>query len=166
MISQLENLSRDGGELTREAPDEKEFTHHVNNGLNELNDAKNSGLHLVSRFNLAYSAAFSLSFAALRKLGYRPREKQRYIVFQCLQHTLKLEPEVWQVLNGCHKVRNDNSYRISLKINEQLVSDLINACQQVADTITQQYPLSNDNQFVETPPEIQDDTEYSPPKPS
>ena len=166
MISQLENLSRDGGELAREAPDEQEFAHHVNNGLNELNDAKKADLHLVSRFDLAYSAAFSLSLAALRKLGYRPREKQRYIVFQCLRHTLELGPEVWQVLNECHKIRNDNSYRSTLKINGRLVSDLINACQQVADTITQQYPLSNDNQLVETPTEIQDDTEYSPPKPS
>ena len=134
MTSQLESLCRDGGELTREAPDEKEFAHHVNNGLKELNDAKNSSLHLVSRFDLAYNAAFSLSSAALRKLGYRPREKQRYIVFQCLQHTLGLGPEVWQVLNGCHKIRNDNAYRSTLKINERLVSDLINACQQVADT--------------------------------
>lgn len=42
-----------------------------------------------SQFMLAYGAAHSFSLAALRWHGYR--SDSRYLVFQCLQHTLGLD---------------------------------------------------------------------------
>ena len=66
-----------------------------------------------------------MSLAALRKQGYR--SSNRYIVFQSIQHTLALGPEVWRVLSKCHDVRNLGEYEGDLNINYRLVEDLINA---------------------------------------
>ena len=81
-----------------------------------LRDAANASLALESRFDLAYGAAHSMSLAALRHAGYRPRN-QRYIVFQVLPHTLGLAPEVWRLLSKCHEVRNLAEYEGDLNIN-------------------------------------------------
>ena len=85
MTSPLDNLCGPTGDLAHEAPDEEEYAHHIDNGLTKLNDAKKQDLSLGSRFDLAYNAAFHLSLAALRRIGYRPKDK-RYIVFLALPH--------------------------------------------------------------------------------
>ena len=103
--------------------------------MRKLNDSRNPDLFLGSRFDLAYNAAFSLSLAALRRLGYRPVNK-RFIVFQVLPHTLKLGPEVWRVLDNCHNLRNKNVYHGVVNIDERLVEDLIEACRKVAGKIS------------------------------
>ena len=140
MTSPLDNLCGPTGDLAHEAPDEEEYAHHIDNGLKKLHDARNRDLYLVSRFDLAYNAAFHLSLAALRRLGYRPRDK-RYIVFQALPHTLQLGTDVWRVLNNCHDIRNSDTYRITYLINEKLIDDLIAACQKVADKISMLHPV-------------------------
>jgi hypothetical protein len=98
-----------------------------------LADAGKPELALESRFDLAYNAAHALSFAALRRCGYRATN--RYIVFQLLQHTLGLGPEVWKMISKCHEIRNRGEYEGDLDINDRLVADLLTACHRVADTL-------------------------------
>ncbi len=135
MTSPLDNLCGPGMDLAREAPDEQEYAGLIEDGLKKLNDSRNPDLFLGSRFDLAYNAAFSLSLAALRRLGYRPVNK-RFIVFQVLPHTLSLGPEVWRVLDNCHNLRNKNVYHGVVNIDDRLVEDLIDACLKVAGKIT------------------------------
>jgi hypothetical protein len=130
MISALENLSGPGKSLQKEPQDAKEFSGLKHFGLERLTDAANPGISLVSRFDLAYNAAHALCLAALRWHGYRPGN--RYIVFQVLPHTLSLGPEVWRMLDKCHKIRNRGEYEGDLNVDEQLVTDLITACRAVA----------------------------------
>lgn len=63
--------------------------------------------------------------AALRWHGYR--SDNRYIVFQCLQHTLNVKSEVWRVLAQCYQRRNVAGYEGHLEASDQLVVDLIAA---------------------------------------
>jgi hypothetical protein len=98
-----------------------------------LQDAQNAALSVDSRFDLAYNAAHALSLAALRRKGYR--SSNRYIVFQVLQHTVGLGPEVWRVLSRCHDIRNHSEYEGGLDISDRLVDDLIIATKKVADRL-------------------------------
>ena len=91
----LENLVR-VNQLKAEPPDRKEFERLVRSGRIRLADTRKSDLSYESRFDLAYNAAHALSLAALRRQGYR--SENRYIVFQCLAHTLVLGAEHWRVL--------------------------------------------------------------------
>ncbi len=56
-----------------------------------LQDARIAGLSENGQFTLAYGAAHALALAAMRWHGYR--SENRYLVFQCLQHTVGLENE-------------------------------------------------------------------------
>jgi hypothetical protein len=132
-ISELENLCGPNKPLSREAPDAKEIEGLVQSGRLRLTDSKNAALSLESRFDLAYNASHALSLAALRKAGYR--SSNRYIVFQLLQHTLGLGPEVWRVLSKCHDLRNRSEYGGEFGANEGLLRDLIGATEQVLTAI-------------------------------
>ena len=129
----LENLSGPGKPLKAEAPDDNELAGLLRTGMARLNDAQNTALALVSRFDLAYNAAHALCLAALRRMGYRPAN--RYIVFQVLPHTLGLGPEVWRVLDKCHNTRNLGEYEGMLDIDDRLVTDLIRATEAVSKAI-------------------------------
>ena len=132
-MSALENLSGPNKPLRQEAPDAKEFAGLVRSGRNRLADARNAGISLEGRFDLAYNAAHAYCLAALRRLGYRATN--RYIVFQVLPHTLALGPRVWGVLAKCHEVRNLGEYEGDLNVDSRLLADLITACQEVADAL-------------------------------
>lgn len=133
MSSPLDNLCGPNKPLAPEPPDTAEFAGLKRSGLARLKDAGNTSLSLEGRFDLAYNAAHALSLAALRWHGYRA--SNRYIVFQVLQHTLKLGPEVWRVLAKCHDVRNLGEYEGDLNVDERLVADLIKAAQAVATAL-------------------------------
>jgi hypothetical protein len=139
MPSPFENLCGPGKSLRPEPPDVKELAGLVKSGMARLADAGKPELALESRFDLAYNAAHALSFAALRRCGYR--STNRYIVFQLLQHTLGLGPEVWKMLSKCHEIRNRGEYEGDLDINDRLVADLLTACHLVADTLRAQPSL-------------------------
>lgn len=85
MTSPLERLATPGGALAGEAPDANETAGLIRSGRARLADARNPALSPEGRFDLAYNAAHALCLAALRRLGYRA--KQRYIVFQVLPPT-------------------------------------------------------------------------------
>ncbi|MEK7331630.1 MAG: hypothetical protein AAB113_12615 [Candidatus Eisenbacteria bacterium] len=130
MTSPLENLCGPDQALSKEAPDAKEFAGLKQSGLRRLADAEKEANSLEGRFDLAYNAAHALCLAALRRSGYRARN--RYIVFQVLPHTLGLGPEVWRVLARCHDLRNRGEYEGDQSVDERLVADLIHACKIVA----------------------------------
>jgi len=130
MPSALENLCGPNRQLKAEVSDAREFAGLVRAAESRLNDAKNRALALESRFDLAYNAAHGLCLAALRWHGYRANH--RYIVFQVLRHTLGLGPAVWRVLARCHDIRNLGEYEGDLNVDEQLLGDLLEACNVVA----------------------------------
>jgi hypothetical protein len=101
--------------------------------MRRLADAEKPTNSLESRFDLAYNAAHALCLAALRRAGYRARN--RYVVFQVLAHTLDLGPEVWRVLARAHDLRNRGEYEGDQSVDERFLADLIKACQVVATTL-------------------------------
>ncbi|MGM0415966.1 MAG: hypothetical protein ACQEQK_03350 [Thermodesulfobacteriota bacterium] len=135
---QFENLVNTR-QIKKESGDQREFDGLVKSGRIRLQDAKNTELSLESRFDLAYNAAHALSLAALRWHGYR--SENRYIVFQCLQHTLNTEPATWRVLAHCHNLRNRGEYEGLLDVSERLVADLIIAADEVYVSVAQLPPV-------------------------
>ena len=125
MTSQnLENLVKTGS-LKSEPASQGEFNGLLRSAKARLTDAENASLAIESRFDLAYNASHALALAALRWHGYR--SDNRYIVFQCLQHTLEVKPNVWRVLAQCHQRRNVAEYEGHLEVSDQLLSELIAA---------------------------------------
>ena len=84
-IDAPDNLVR-VGQLTRERPSKADFEGLLRSGQHRLRDAQTAALSDESRFDLVYNATHALALAALRWHGYR--SDRRYLVFQCLQHTL------------------------------------------------------------------------------
>jgi hypothetical protein len=119
----LDNLVG-AGLLKKEAPDQTEFDGLLDAGRKKLADAQKQGISTESRFDLAYNAAHALSLAAMRWHGYRPN-KQRFVVFQALQHTVGLKPEEWRILDKAHSSRNSAEYEGYFDVDEQLLSEVI-----------------------------------------
>ncbi len=129
---QLDNLV-EVGQLKLEPPSDQEVAGLTSSGLVRLRDAGNETLSIESRFDLAYNAAHALSLAALRKAGYR--SESRYIVFQCLKHTLDLPNEQWRVLEQAHRKRNLAEYEGHLDIDDSLLEALLRTAHVVADRL-------------------------------
>ncbi|MCK5873584.1 MAG: hypothetical protein KAG82_02715 [Alcanivoracaceae bacterium] len=121
-LEALDNLVKTGS-LKAEAPDQKEFDGMLRAARRGLEDASVVGLSEEGRFSLAYGAAHAAALAALRWHGYR--SESRYLVFQCLQHTVGLEAGKWRVLDLCHRHRNLAEYEGHLDIPAQLIEELI-----------------------------------------
>ncbi len=132
--NKLANLVRPGA-LIEEAPDKREFDGLVISGKDRLADAHRESLSLASRFDLAYNSAHALALAALRWRGYR--SDKRYLIFQCIPHTLGLGPEVWRVLDLCHQRRNVAEYEGLYEIEEQLLADLLVAADRLLEAVQQ-----------------------------
>jgi hypothetical protein len=129
---ELDNLVR-VRKLKAEPAEAEEIAGLLRSGLVRLKDAANASLSLESRFDLAYNAAHALSLAALRLHGYR--SDSRYLVFQCLQHTIDLPSEQWRVLDQAHRKRNLGEYEGDLDVDEQLVGALIRVASLVAKRV-------------------------------
>ncbi|MBQ0711625.1 MAG: hypothetical protein KBT53_01550 [Porticoccus sp.] len=121
-IKALENLVKIN-KLNTEPPDQTEFNGMVSAATLKLQDIVLPGLSVDSQFSLAYGAAHALSLAALRWHGYR--SDARYLVFQCLEHTLGLEKSKWRVLDKCHQCRNLAEYEGHLDVDIQLLKELV-----------------------------------------
>lgn len=122
------------GKLKKEAVSAAEIDGLVESGRTRLADAQRPVLALGSRFDLAYNAAHALALAALRWHGYR--SESRYLVFQCLEHTLRMPPEEWRVLALCHERRNAAEYEGRVQIEQRLLDDLIRISQAMLDGVT------------------------------
>ena len=88
-----------------------------------LDDARLSGASREGRFTSVYNAAHSAALAALRWHGYR--SENRFLVFQCLLHTLGWPADRWRVLDTAHKARNLVEYRGKLNVDESTVKELV-----------------------------------------
>lgn len=118
----LENLAKIG-QLKAEAFSQSEFDTMVASGMDRLRDASAQGLSVSGRFLLAYGAAYAFSLAALRRQAYRPAN--RYVVFQCLSHTLGIDTQTWRLLADAHDVRNGFEYEGSDEVTEDLCEQVI-----------------------------------------
>lgn len=120
-------------QLKAEPPSRKEFERLLKSGRIYLADARKD-LALESRFDLAYAAAYAFSLAALRRSGYR--SDNRYLVFQCLPHTLGLGAEHWRLLALCHERRNAFTYKGVFAIDEKLLAELFQVTELVLAKVT------------------------------
>lgn len=136
---ELENLAKTG-KLKVEPGDQLEFEGLLQSARVRLADARIETLAIESRFDLAYNASHALALAALRWSGYR--SEIRYLVFQCLQHTVGLGPEVWRVLSLCHDRRNRAEYQGFVDIDEQLLADLITATGILLEKVSELGPIA------------------------
>lgn len=132
-LKPLDNLVR-VGQLKAEPVARSEFEGLLVSGQERLNDASIKTLNLASRFDLAYNAAHALSLAALRWHGYR--SESRYLVFQCLEHTVGLPKEQWRVLDKAHSKRNIAEYEGVLDINSELLDAMIRVAREVLKRVS------------------------------
>ena len=86
-----------------------------------------------ARFDLAYNAAHALALAALRAEGYRAQS--RYLVFQCLQHTVGVSNAQWRVLDQAHRKRNIAEYEGELDVDEQLLAAVLRVAREVEQRV-------------------------------
>lgn len=129
---QLDNLVHIG-QLKVESGTAEEVEGLLRSGQRRLDDAQRQELSLESRFDLGYNAAHALALSALRAHGYR--SDSRYLVFQCLQHTIDLPAEQWRVLDHAHRKRNLAEYEGATDVDEQLLGALIRVAQEVATRV-------------------------------
>jgi len=125
--------------LQREPPDQAEFDGMVTAAATKLADVKLQGLSTDSQFSLAYGAAHALALAALRWHGYR--SDKRYLVFQCLKHTLRFEDAQWRVLDQCHRRRNLAEYEGHFDIDEKLLAELIALSEELLQRVRSLGPI-------------------------
>ena len=128
----LDNLVKIGKLRAGQSTDD-EIKGLAQRGLVKIEDYKQANLSTDSRFDLAYNAAHALCLAALRQVGYR--SENRYIVFQCAQHTINLEPKYWRILSDAHRERNAAEYEGNIVVNEQLVEALVRVVDIVAERV-------------------------------
>lgn len=117
------------GLLHNEPRNEGEVEALVASGKVRLIDAEKQDLSIESRFDLAYNAAHSLALASLRLSGYR--SSKRYLVFQCIEHTLAIPSEHWRVLDSAHGKRNNAEYEGVFDVSEELVDEVIRVSKQL-----------------------------------
>jgi hypothetical protein len=127
------------GLLKAEPGDQNEFDGLVDSARKRIADAQNTNLSQDSQFDLAYNAAHAFALAAMRWHGYRP--DKRFVVFQSLAHTLSLGPEVWRVLDRCHRIRNSVEYEGYHGVDRQLLADLLAATKKVEAGVTKLGPV-------------------------
>jgi hypothetical protein len=131
----LANLAKIG-KLKIEPPDARERAGLLRSATVRLQDARQANLSLESRFDLAYNAAHAAALSALRMHGYR--SENRYLVFQCLEHTLGFKPLQWLLLDQAHKKRNLSEYEGDLDVTASFVEELIVLVTKLIDAATTQ----------------------------
>jgi hypothetical protein len=135
---QLVNLERIG-KLKAEPPAKAEFDGLLRSGSARLKDSAIAALSRDSKFDLAYNAAHALALAALRWHGFR--SENRYLVFQCLEHTLEFEAKEWRVLDEAHRKRNVAEYEGEIDLDDALVDALIRAAKEIEKRVRALAPL-------------------------
>jgi hypothetical protein len=109
--------------------DRKECEGLLRSALDRLKDAHNPALSFASRFGLAYNAAHAhahaLALTALRRQGYH--SDKRYLVFQCLVHTIDASKARVRMFALCHERRNLAEYEGYMDVDDALLTDLLAA---------------------------------------
>jgi hypothetical protein len=135
----LQNLVKTR-QLKPEPPDQAEFDNLLSLARQHLQDACVEGLSEQGQFSMTYNAAHALALAALRWHGYR--SDSRYLVFQCLQHTVGLEAMKWRVLDTCHRQRNLAEYEGHLDVPPQLLRELLEIAGELLHEVESLGPVS------------------------
>ena len=117
----LDNLVRIS-QLKAEPRNDAEVRRMLAMARTHLDDAQLDGLSTEGRFFSAYNAAHAAALAALRWHGYR--SENRYMVFQCLTHTLNWPAPRWRVLDAAHQKRNVGEYEGFLEVEESTIAEL------------------------------------------
>ena len=117
----LDNLVRTG-KLKAEPRNNVEVGRLLALARTRLADARLAGASREGRFTSAYSAAHAASMAALRWHGYR--SESRFMVFQCLAHTVGWPAARWRVLDVAHQKRNLAEYEGVLDVEESAIKEL------------------------------------------
>jgi hypothetical protein len=117
----LDNLAR-AGQLKREPADTAEVRRMLALAAKRLADARLKELSPEGRFLSAYNAAHAASLAALRWHGFR--SENRYLVFQCLEHTIAWPAARWRVLDAAHRKRNLAEYEGYAEVEESGIAEL------------------------------------------
>lgn len=138
-LPQLDNLVRIG-QLKAEPGAHAEIDGLLRSGAARIKDAENLHLSVESRFDLAYNAAHAFSLAALRFHGYR--SESRFLVFQSLQHTLRLPPQKWRVLDLAHKKRNLIEYEGAVEIDAGLLEAMLRIAREIEAGVIALGPLA------------------------
>jgi len=125
----LDSLVR-AGQLKAEPRNDAEVRRMLAMARARLDDARLAAVSREGRFTSAYNAAHAAALAALRWHGYR--SENRYIVFQCLTHTLGWPAPRWRVLDAAHRKRNLAEYEGFLEVEESAIAEL---CAVVVDLI-------------------------------
>lgn len=74
--------------------------------------------------------------AALRREG--DRSENRYIVFQCLEHTAGWPAARWRVLAAAHDARNRAEYEGFVEADERRVAELTALAEVLIDDVRKQ----------------------------
>ena len=109
-------------ELKAEPRNEVEAGKMLAMARTHLADTQLINLSREGRFTSAYNAAHAAALAALRWHGYR--SEKRYIVFQCLTHTLNWPASRWRVLDAAHRNRNLAEYEGFLEVEDSAIAEL------------------------------------------
>ena len=137
-LENLDNLVK-VGQLKKEPPDQAEIERLIKSAERRLQDAEIEGLSEEGRFSMAYGAAHALATAALRWHGYR--SDNRYLVFQCLQHTLEMEQAQVRLLALCHNKRNLAEYEGQLEVSPGLINELVEAARNLLLKVRKLKPI-------------------------
>ncbi|WP_206953281.1 hypothetical protein [Trinickia acidisoli] len=130
----LDNLVRIG-KLKPFPVNRSEFEHLLGLARTLLGTVTSSGtMATESQFILAYDAAHAASRAALRAHGYRSDD--RYLVFQCLEHTIGWPTEKWRVLDTCHRRRNAAEYEGNIDLPASLTAELVQLTAELIDAVS------------------------------
>jgi len=117
----LDNLVR-AGKLKAEPRNDVEVGRLLAMARTRLADARLASASREGRFTSAYNAAHAASLAALRWHGYR--SESRFMVFQCLAHTVGWPATRWRVLDVAHQKRNLAEYEGVLEVEESAIKEL------------------------------------------
>ena len=128
----LANLVRIG-QLKSEAPNLAEVQRMLAQAKMRWADAQIVTASVDGRFTSIYGAAHAAALAALRWHGYR--SENRFIVFQCLPHTLGWPAPRWRVLDAAHQKRNLAEYEGYLDIEESMVLELLALVRDLIDDV-------------------------------
>jgi hypothetical protein len=122
------------GQLKAEPRNDTEAGRLLGMARTRLADARLAGVSKEGRFISAYNAAHAASLAALRWHGYR--SESRFMVFQCLSHTLAWPPARWRVLDAAHQKRNVAEYEGVLDVEESAIAELSDLTAELIGDVT------------------------------
>ncbi|SFE83502.1 hypothetical protein SAMN04487869_11998 [Marinobacter sp. DSM 26671] len=72
-------------------------------------------------------------WSGIRNCGYR--SDNRYLVFQCLQHTLGLSAAKWRVLDQAHRKRNLAEYEGEIDLSPALVQSVLKIAEEIEEAV-------------------------------